>query len=113
MIDISELIQRHLESLGLPVYNELSIERTTPTPCMTWRLDNDYTRANGDNLSFNWVQVSVKLWCNKKEVVAEYVQPISGLMRQLGFEQIGTNELRAGGITQLETRWRGTYRQNY
>lgn len=113
MIDLGAYIQEHLLELGLPVYNELKVQKTTGIPCITWRLDNDMNNVVGDNLSFNWIQFSVKIWCNDLAVIAQHTEPLSLLMKELGFQQIGSNQLTAGGVTQLETRWRGIYRQNY
>lgn len=113
MVDFSEWIQRHLSAIGLPVYNELRISKTTETPCLTWRLDNDYNRLQGDNLGFSWVQFAIKIWCTDKMIMSEYVRPVDLLMRNLGLERISSNELWAGGVGQLELRYRGSYRENY
>lgn len=113
MIDFSQWIQSHLSSLDLPVYNEFSIQQTTSTPCITWRLENDFKNVWGDNLGFDYIQFSIKLWCNNLAIQTEYIPQISDLLRQLGLSLISTNTLSAGGVTQIETRWRGMYRENY
>lgn len=113
MTDLSSLIKQHLEQSNLPVYYEHFLTKDTEVPCVSYRLDDDYNRVMGSNLSFSWIYVSVKVWGKSKETFDNYSPLVDSLMRQLGFERIGTNELWATGIGQYEMRYRGTYRENY
>lgn len=114
MVDLSTLLQDTLSAINLPVYYEHFLTKDTDVPCISWRLDDDYTRVKGDNLGFNWVYVSVKVWGKDKAVFAKYSPIVDKIMSTIGFkERIGTNELWATGIGQYEMRYRGTYRENY
>lgn len=113
MTDFSTLLQDHLKQADLPVYFEHFLTKDTAVPCVSWRLDDDYSRVKGDNLAFNWIYVSVKVWGKDKAVFATYSPLVDELMKQLGFTRVGTTELWATGIGQYEMRYRGTYRENY
>ena len=114
MIDFSEMLQNHLLQTDLPVYFEHFLTKDTEVPCVSWRLDDDYTRVKGDNLGFNWIYVSVKIWGKNKETFATYAPIVDYLMSKIGFkERIGTNELWTTGIGQYEMRYRGSYMETY
>ena len=112
MIDFSTQIQSQLLTIGLPVYFEHFLTKETEVPCLSWRVENDYTRVRGDNLSFSWIYVAVKIWGKSKEIFEQYSDSVDQLMHKMGFERIATNELWATGIGQLELRYSGTYKEN-
>lgn len=113
MTDMSKVLQSNLSAIDLPVYFEHFLTKDTDVPCISWRLDDDSSRVKGDNLSFSWIYVSVKVWGKDKAIFATYSPLVDEAMRKLGFTRIGTNELWATGIGQYEMRYRGTYRENY
>ena len=47
MIDYKPTLKKQLEKTGLPVYYELFVDRSTPTPCITYMEKNNVAELEG------------------------------------------------------------------
>ena len=52
MIDYKPTLKSNLETLGLPVYYELFVNGSTPTPCITYIEAGNYADLEGDTLLY-------------------------------------------------------------
>ena len=53
MIDYKPTLKSNLETLGLPVYYELFVNGSTPTPCITYIEAGNYADLEGDTLLYS------------------------------------------------------------
>lgn len=101
MIDYKPTLKSNLETLGLPVYYELFVNGSTPTPCITYIEAGNYADLEGDTLLYSRLSYNIKLWGKRLGDLTPYLDKIDKVMRKQGFKRTSYNEL-SYGAEQLE-----------
>lgn len=103
MIDYHDNVVTALNNI-LPTYYELQVDSTTPVPCITYMLRDDYTiqETFNNEKRINYLAYSIKVWSNSLAELQTFSMQIDTAMRALGFKRISTNELFDRNSTMIQ-----------
>lgn len=86
----------------LPTRYEMTIDKNTPIPCITWMELNNASTANGNTLGYSRLSYQIKVWGNKIEDLQYYAQEIDKVMRFMGWTRISSGELYDNQSTMMQ-----------
>lgn len=95
MIDYKPDLVSNLSTLGLPVYDELFVDSSTETPCITYMEMNNvgYKEFEVDSIKYSYLNFRIKLWGDDLAQLSPYRGSLDELMYSLGFSRNNYNEL--------------------
>lgn len=77
----------------LPTYDELFVDSTTETPCITYLELSNYADREGETLRYSTLNYRISLWGSINDELEEYDIQIDSIMFALGFKRRAYNEL--------------------
>lgn len=108
MIDVKPMVVAALQEVGLPVYYEMFINTSTPTPCITYLELSNSDTLGGDTLEYSSISMQIKVWATEVSLITEKGIIIDGVMKELGFKREFSTEMSHGGMIQKVLRYRAT-----
>lgn len=113
MLNYKPTLLENLNELGYPVLAETALASWNTFPCITYNLNNDLVRANGNTFGYSDVYYNIKVWGHKMSEMEPIALEVDDLMRELGFKRISVNELWFEGLGQKELRYQGLGRERF
>ena len=77
----------------LPTYDELFVDSTTKTPCITYLELSNYADREGETLRYSTLNYRISLWGSINDELEGYDAQIDSIMFALGFKRRAYNEL--------------------
>lgn len=92
MTDLKPILVDALSEI-LPTYYELFLDSKCSIPCISYQQTNDIAEDEGDTIRYANPIFQVKIWSNKLEELANYLEVIDNKLYSLGFKRISYNEM--------------------
>ena len=113
MLDYKPTLVNELKAIGLPVHYELFISDDKKLPCISYQEGNNVVHKDGATLGYSYITYRIKVWSKRVSELSYYSVVIDNLMRELGFERIGTSEMWFDGVGQNQLTYRGLGLEEY
>ena len=92
MIDYSKEIVASLSNV-LPTYYEMTLQKGTKVPCISYQERSNVQQESGDTLGYSRLSYTIKVWSKSAKEIQEYALEVDAVMRELRFKRVSCNEL--------------------
>lgn len=92
MIDYSKEIVASLSSV-LPTYYEMTLNKGTAVPCISYQERSNIQQESGDTLGYSRLSYTIKVWSKSAKEIQQYALKVDEVMRELRFKRVSCNEL--------------------
>lgn len=101
MIDYDAQIVSALKKV-LPTHHELTLQKGTKTPCISYQERNNYDDLTGDTLGYSRISYTVKVWGTELAEIKKYACMVDVVLRPIGFKRTSTNQLADRNSTMIQ-----------
>ena len=99
MIDYKPQLVEALQTVGT-VHYELFTDSNTKVPCITYLESRNSDRETSEVLNYSDIEFTVKVWAKKVSEISNIAMQIDEVLRPLGFQRTGSNELSHNDLIQ-------------